>query len=465
MPIDTRDWYREKYGYKSPTSHKSYRPPRRRLPPGKIFLILLIVACVVATIYTGYLLFTHRTNWGVGAIVLAADIGVLIWNISAFRKWRVGAGTIISILVVIAFLGATACALGGVQPFSAAKNNIVSWFENASSQTPGLSLPPVSEYPADITGHVTITQTVSAKYSSGPYAGETMKMTSLEGKIYWIVDISVKNQSYENAVMANSSHWKIVVDDKIYDAQRPFQSIQASYPMNVSIGETGETTIRFPVPEMLKVSDARLCYRGQEPYSYGKLSGGNKVAAYDWDLKAVVEGTREPDQYEQYFVKKEVTGHKKVGKIGDIDITEPVYKDIYMKLETVGHWEKATSEDATPSFGLEGQPTGFYWLIGFNVSEAPWVVNWGYEARKFTALDPVGSKATFEVSIFSKADFDRHFYKDRSWLMFCHVGEYRGVSDKGVHCAVVQKTGHYVIVLNTKDVKDIVRWWVKVGVE
>ena len=142
-------------------------------------------------------------------------------------------------------------------------------------------------YPADISGHVTIAQTVKAKYPDKP---DTMEMTPLEGQIYWIVDISVKNKSYENAVTASSSHWEIIVDDKVYDAQRPFMGIQSAYPVTVPVGETGETTIRFSVPDTLKVSSAKLCYQGQEPYSYGKLTGGDKVAAYDWDLRAAVGG-------------------------------------------------------------------------------------------------------------------------------------------------------------------------------
>ncbi len=143
-----------------------------------------------------------------------------------------------------------------------------------------------SQYPADISGRVTIAETVNAKYQSGTHAGETMEMTPLEGQIYWIVDISIKNKSYENAVTA--AGWKIVVDSKMYDAQRPFMSIQSVYPMTVPVGETGETTIRFPVPNTLKASDAKLCYQGQEPHSYGKLTGGDMVAVYDWDLKKVV---------------------------------------------------------------------------------------------------------------------------------------------------------------------------------
>ena len=152
------------------------------------------------------------------------------------------------------------------------------------------STPPASKYPADITGRVTIAETVKAEYQQGPHAGETMEMTPLEGQIYWIVDISVKNKSYENTVTANHNHWKIVVDDKVYHTQTILPgNIQPSYAMAVPMGETGETTIRFSVPDTLEISGAKICYQGQELYSYGKLSGGDRIAAYDWDLKKGVQ--------------------------------------------------------------------------------------------------------------------------------------------------------------------------------
>jgi hypothetical protein len=134
MPIDTRDWYREKYGDKPPSGHRPYRPSGGRPSSSKVFLTFLVIACIAATVYTGYLLFSDQTNWIVGAIVFAADVGVLIWNISALRKWRVGIGTALSILLVIAFLGATACALGGVEPFSSARDKVTSWFQSGTSE-------------------------------------------------------------------------------------------------------------------------------------------------------------------------------------------------------------------------------------------------------------------------------------------------------------------------------------------
>jgi len=282
MPIDTRDWYRERYGYRPPDSHRSYRPPRRKLPLGKIFLILLIVACVVATIYTGYLLLTHRTNWSVGAIVLAADIGVLIWNISVLRKYRVGAGTVISILVVITLLGAIVSAFAGVEPFSDAKAEVVGWFQKVGSQTPTPRSSPASEYPADISGRVTIAEKVKCLTAIAV-------PPSRDSDVFWIVDITVKNNAYSDSVVASFQDcykgWVIIANDETF---RPVACGSYTEPMSLALGETGQFMIYFSMPETLHISDAQICYQGREPYSYGKLTGGDRVVAYDWDSKKVI---------------------------------------------------------------------------------------------------------------------------------------------------------------------------------
>lgn len=323
-----------------------------------------------------------------------------------------------------------------------------------SCAVPSAIPPPSSEYPADISGHVIIAEKVIVKYDRNK--PDTMELTPSEDQIYWIIDISVKNKAYENAVTASYKDWKIVADDKVYDCPKPVADIWPSTDMSVPVGGTGETTIRFRVPKTLNVSSAKLCYEGQEPYSYGKLSGGDKVAVYDWDSQTVIEQV--VGSYEQFFVKREISGHKKVGEIGNLDITEPVYEYIYIELEIVGYWEKG-------NLGEERK----YWSIPFSTTTAPWVINCGYKARQFTALDPLGSKETFGIAVFSKADYDKHFHAgafDRALLLSpfsgYYKGEYRGVSDKGVHCVVVHDTGDYVIVLETAD---IVSWWVKVGVE
>ena len=261
----------------------------------KTFLVLLVIACLAATMYTGYLLFTRQTNPTVGTIILLANIGVLIWNISVLRKYRVGVGTIISILVVIALLGATISAFAGVEPFSDAKAEVVAWFQKAGSQTPEFNLPPASEYPADISGRVTVTETVMAKYDRNK--PDKWELTPKEGQIFWIVDISVKNKSYENAVTASYKDWVVAAGDKVYQAPGAFMDIWPSSKMSVPLGQTGRTTFRFSIPNILQISEAKICYQGQEPYSYGSLSSGEKVAVYDWDLKkAIVESKDEASQ-------------------------------------------------------------------------------------------------------------------------------------------------------------------------
>lgn len=291
-----RDTYTSKYYNENQTPYAKsaeYKSLRRKLPLGKISLIFLIVACVVATIYTGYLLFTHRTNWGVGAIVLAADIGVLIWNISILRKYRVGAGTVISILVVIALLGATVSAFAGVEPFADAKAGVVAWFQKVRRQTPTPQSPPASKYPADIIGHVTIAESLSRKEST---------FTPSENDAFWVVNVSVRNKTYENPVTGDYVDWRIVSSGEAYWIP---ELLKLDKPSSVSIppSETGEALICFSVPCSLTLSDAQICYRGQEPYSYGRLTGGDKVAAYDWDLKTVTTEPKAVVQVENWEIQ------------------------------------------------------------------------------------------------------------------------------------------------------------------
>ncbi|MCD6453321.1 MAG: hypothetical protein J7K77_03440, partial [Dehalococcoidales bacterium] len=217
---------------------RSYSYPKR-----KSFLIFLLVACLGALIYAGYLLFTHKTDPVIGTIILAADIGVLIWNISVLRKWKVGARTIVAIAVVIAVLGATTGAFAGIQPFSTAKNELVTWFQKAPSQPSEQQLPPsavpipsstptppASECPADISAEVIITNTVLWRNFKLNKQNEMIPIG--ENRALWVVEISVKNNSYEKPITAvwdkslslsmpvgrEWAMWSVVVDDEIVGA-------------------------------------------------------------------------------------------------------------------------------------------------------------------------------------------------------------------------------------------------------
>jgi len=52
--------------------------------------------------------------------------------------------------------------------------------------------------------------------------------------------------------------------------------------------QSGNTFLWFK-GRNINPSDAQICYRGQDPFSYGELIAGDTVAVYDWDLKKVTE--------------------------------------------------------------------------------------------------------------------------------------------------------------------------------
>lgn len=134
----------------------------------------------------------------------------------------------------------------------------------------------VSKYPADISSRVTIAEKLRVQKYPEDVA------PNREEDVFWIVDISVKNNTYENEIMSSYSDWQIVSGDKAYEPKRAPGIIPPH--MSVSLGQTGQTTFRFNIPRTLRIGDVEICYRGQEPYSYGSLSGGDTVAVYDWDL-------------------------------------------------------------------------------------------------------------------------------------------------------------------------------------
>jgi len=386
----------------------------------KAFLIFLLIACLAAAVWAGYLLFTNRTDPVIGTIIFVADIGVLIWNISVLRKWSVGTGTIVAIAVVIALLGGTIGAFAGIKPFSTVKNGLVTGCPLAPSQPPEQLVPsteqqppPASTYPADISGHVTITDKVIAKYNRNK--PDTWELTPLEGQIYWIVDISVKNKAYEDAVTASYNDWKIVAGDKVYDSQKPFMDIWPSTDMNVPVGGTGETTIRFPVPNTLNVSNAKLCYQGQAPYSYGKLTGGDKVAAYDWDSKTVIP---EPEEKgELYVVCSAKTSTK--------------------RLRTVAQWS-----------GTEDK------VIPFRIDKSPWVINGSYER-----VSEMGY--VFEYYVVTEEAYKTYSgCEGAMWYMLLYGRTSYCSTPEGKHCLVGQ-SGDFFICVSASGVE----WELKVGVE
>jgi len=91
----------------------------------KAFLILLVIVCIGVAVWTAYLLFTNQTDPVAGGIILAVDIGVLFWNISVLRAYRIRPGTVVAVFLVVALVAMTASAFAGIEPFAGLKNKVM----------------------------------------------------------------------------------------------------------------------------------------------------------------------------------------------------------------------------------------------------------------------------------------------------------------------------------------------------
>ena len=163
-----------------------------------------------------------------------------------------------------------------------------------SCQSPVPTDTPNGQYPADISGRVIIAGFLSEQGSVySPPNKET----------YWVVDIVFTNNGYEitgpppaptNAPTEQPrypdingyDHWNIVAEGKYYIPEQ--LETDKRPPLTVPIGQTKKTVVCFQVPSNLKLSDARLSYQAQKVVSFGLLTGGEKSAGYDWDLKTIV---------------------------------------------------------------------------------------------------------------------------------------------------------------------------------
>jgi len=162
--------------------------------------------------------------------------------------------------------------------------------------------PPDSPYPADIGTYVIIAEKVVAEY---PQTHKKTERTPLgNDRVWWIVEVSVKNKDYELPVTSvwDSSLsmpvgeegwiWSLVIDGRVWAGAQDVRGIDnrlySPESVSVSKGQTGSTIFLFEAPD-INLDDAQICYRGQEPYSFGELSGDHRVEVYDWNLKKVVQ--------------------------------------------------------------------------------------------------------------------------------------------------------------------------------
>jgi len=94
---------------------------------GKLLLDLLVIACLVIAGWIGYRLFVlHELTPVTGSIALIADIGVLIWGISALRSsryiWKAPSFKFVffSLLGIVLIL-----AFAGIQPLASYKDKVL----------------------------------------------------------------------------------------------------------------------------------------------------------------------------------------------------------------------------------------------------------------------------------------------------------------------------------------------------
>ena len=145
--------------------------------------------------------------------------------------------------------------------------------------------PPASEYPADIIGRVTIAKKI--------VLGGTERTPSLSGREeFWIVEVSVKNKEYPLSVasMSDPSIPLPKLDPLGYIWLLNDMPPQFIHPLvTVPPEQSGKIILGFEVRAGLNPSNYQICYKGQEPFSYGELITGDTVAVYDWDLKKVTQ--------------------------------------------------------------------------------------------------------------------------------------------------------------------------------
>lgn len=146
----------------------------------------------------------------------------------------------------------------------------------------------VSAYPADISGRVIIPEYLKVRKV-------IMWKNEGESDVFWVVEISIRNTSYEKAITGDCKDWQIEAGSEEYPLGEGlmralrYKEVNTQDELSVPVGQSGNITVCFSVPDSLDVSDAVLCYRGQESYSYGELTGGDLVEAYDWNLKAITQ--------------------------------------------------------------------------------------------------------------------------------------------------------------------------------
>jgi len=257
-----------------------------------------------------------------------------------------------------------------------------------------------SKYPANLSGRVTICEKM--RLDGSPIlipSGNPLY-------VFWVVGISVKNVSYAQPIasaetMSWFTDWQIVSNNVSYaQSILPFCDPGS---FNIPPGHSSQLNLVFSVPRTVAVEDAQICYKGQAPNSFGKLTEANTVVAYDWVNKSAMAVTPTP-AIETYLVHG----------ASMIDVFR------YMQLKTLASWQGTSSK-----------------TISFTATQVPCIINYGW-----TATSAISSSVDVLAC-------------DKNNICPLPFGK------KGIWTIELDTAGKYTIQVDAVGAQ----WWVKIGVE
>jgi hypothetical protein len=149
-------------------------------------------------------------------------------------------------------------------------------------------VPNSSSYPVEITGRVTVANTIVVNQKqTKPPQGE-----------YWIVQASITNKEYQLPIKTDNM-WTIEYLESGHFGQIGSSLSSRSFPSDITIpqGKSGQIILCFMItPLGINPNDCRICLagyaskNGQIRDSYGKLKNKGIVAEiYDWDSQKILQ--------------------------------------------------------------------------------------------------------------------------------------------------------------------------------
>lgn len=201
---------------------------------------------------------------------------------------------LLSILLVIEFLVTSlGCTPTGTMPTT----------PEQALRVPPSVMPPPSDYPADIIGHVIIAKKVL-------YVGlDGIKREALPmgpDRAFWIIEVSINNKQYQlpiavtndstmpkpKGVYDNRDIWQLIYNGQTWSRRQEWVSPQTP----IGNGQVGKLLLAFEGKYDFNSTSPQLSYQGQEPFSYGNFILDKTVAVYDWELKKVTQATETPSK-------------------------------------------------------------------------------------------------------------------------------------------------------------------------